>query len=207
MAFHDIRLPVSIERGAQGGPTFRTGIVETLSGYEQRNGEWAQARMEWDASYGIQTKTDYQELLEFFYARRGALHGFRFKDWTDFEATGEAIGTGDGIETDFQLIKTYSDAGGSYARTILLPVTSPTTTVAVYVNAVLQTVITDYTIETGGIIRFTGGSIPPASDPVTADFEFDIPVRFNEDKLELAVEWYDAAAIPAITLRELRQVI
>lgn len=205
MAFHDIRLPTNIERGARGGPQFRTSIVETSSGYEQRNGEWAKARMTWDASYGVQTKADYDDLIEFYYARRGKLYGFRFKDWTDFEATGENIGTGDGMETDFQLTKTYSDAAGTYVRTILLPVTSPNT-VTVYVAGSPQTIITHYTIETGGIIRFTGGNEPAMGDAVTADFEFDVPVRFDTDFLELDVQYYNAASLPNIGLRELRQI-
>lgn len=207
MAFHDVRLPDDIERGAQGGPAFRTSVVETISGFEQRNGEWSLARMEWDASYGIQTKADYDDILEFFYARNGRLHGFRFKDWTDFEATGEATvpSVGDGAETDFQLTKTYSDSAGSYARTILLPVTSPNT-VTVYVAGSPQTLITHYTIESGGIIRFTGGNEPGVGDAVTADFEFDVPVRFDDDQLQLAVEYYNAAAIPSIILRELREI-
>jgi uncharacterized protein (TIGR02217 family) len=205
MAFHDVQLPVTIERGAQGGPTFRTGIVETISGYEQRNGEWGQARMEWDISYGIQSKTDYSAAIQFFYSRKGKLHGFRFKDWTDFEATAEATvpSVGDTVETDFQLTKTYTDAGGLYARTILLPVTSPNT-VTVYLNGSPQTIITHYTIESGGIIRFV--TPPTGAESVTADFEFDVPVRFDEDKLELAVDWYDGAAVPALVVRELREI-
>lgn len=206
MAFHDVQLPTNIERGARGGPRFRTGVVTTISGYENRNAEWSQARQEWDLGYGIQTNADYSTVRDFFYARRGKLHGFRFKDWSDYSVTGQSIGTGDGVETDFQLVKSYTDSGGTYTRTILLPVTSPTNTVTVYVNAVEQTIITDYTIETGGIIRFTGGSIPTAGQPVTADFEFDIPVRFDVDNFDLELEWVEAGAIPSIPIKELRQI-
>ena len=40
MAFHNVQLPEEVERGAQGGPQFKTTVFTLSSGYEKRNVEW-----------------------------------------------------------------------------------------------------------------------------------------------------------------------
>src|SRR5262245_16867263 len=107
-AFDEIRLPEDVERGAQGGPQFKTNIMTLGSGFEKRNQEWADTQGEWDLSYGISTKDDLKTLIAFFYARRGRARGFRFKDWSDFELERQAIGIGDGANADFQIYKRYT---------------------------------------------------------------------------------------------------
>ena len=58
MAFHEVRFPDNISRGARGGPERRTQIVEMASGDEERNGSWADSRRRYDASYGIRKADD-----------------------------------------------------------------------------------------------------------------------------------------------------
>ena len=41
MAFHEVRFPDDISRGARGGPERRTQIVELASGHEERNASWS----------------------------------------------------------------------------------------------------------------------------------------------------------------------
>lgn len=201
MAFHDVQLNVDVERGAKGGPRFNTTVIGFGSGFEQRNQEWEFARGEWDLSYGVQTKDDYSTLIEFFVARRGRAHGFRFKDWSDFEAlTPQQLGVGDDAETDFQLVKLYTDVASTYTRNITRPVTI---TVQVFIDDVLQTLTTDYTIEPLGIIRFL--TAPAGAEVVTATFEFDLPVRFDIDKMDVQLEWYNAGELPDITVLEIRE--
>ncbi len=200
MAFHNVRLPVDIERGARGGPMFNTTIIGFGSGFEQRNQEWVLARGQWDAAYGIQNKDDYTRLIDFFTARRGRFHAFRFKDWSDFEAEDIVLGLGDGANFDFQLIKTYGDAASTYTRKITRQID---TTLTLEVDGVPQVITTDYTIGALGLITFVVA--PPLDDVVTATFEFDNPVRFDIDKLDLEVEWYNAAALPEIIIMELRE--
>ncbi len=64
-------------------------------------------------------------MIAFFEERRGRLHGFRFKDWSDYKscapsetlsALDQAIGTGDGAMAAFQLTKTYGSAYAPWAR-------------------------------------------------------------------------------------------
>ncbi len=200
MVFDNIRLDEFIEQGARGGPRFKTTVIGFGTGTEQRNRKWQFARAQWDVGYGVQTQAQYQGIAEFFYARNGRLRGFRFKDWTDYIATKTNIGSGDGINTVFQLVKTYSDAVNTYIRKITRPIES---TIQIFVNDVLQTVSVDYTVGALGVITFTVA--PAGGAVVTASYEFDIPVRFDIDHLELDVIWQDAASLPDITILELRE--
>lgn len=201
MAFHDVRLNVDLERGARGGPGFLTTVIGYGTGFEQRNQGWSFARGTWDASYGVQDKDDYTLLIDFFVARNGRLHSFRFKDWSDFEAiTPQAFGLGDGVEVDFQLVKNYTDVGGGYVRRITRQIDS---TLQVFLDGVLQTLTTDYTIGALGVITMVVA--PAVAEVLTWTGEFDLPVRFDIDKLDLEVDWYNAAALPDIIIIELRE--
>lgn len=198
MSFHEVRLPDDIERGADIGPGFNTQIASLSSGFEQRNGNWSRARITADVGYGIQSEADYQEIVKFFYARQGRLFGFRFKDWSDFKAVGEVIGTGDDAQTKFQLVKTYSDSGNSYERPIQKPVSG---SVTVYEDGVEQANVTVDT--TTGVVTFD--TAPGAGVEITADFEFDVPVRFDIDRISVQVEWLKAGSVPNIPLVEILQ--
>lgn len=200
MSFHNVRLPVDVERGAKGGPGFNTTVTPLQSGKEQRNINWAQQRCMFDISYGIGSKQLYQDITKFFYIRRGKAYGFRFKAWDDYQITAGVIGTGDGAENEFQIVKVYSDAGGSYSRIIYKPVAS---TVQVFLNGVLQTLTTHYTLNADtGIITFV---TPPSNGVVvTVTCEFDVPVRFDTDTLMTTMQWVEAGGVQAIPLVELR---
>lgn len=202
MTIHNVNLSDEVERGAVGGPSFLTSVIEMVSGQEQRNLEWSRAKLRWRIGYGIDGKSFYSEILEFFYARRGRGYGFLFKDWSDFEAVDQALGTGtsttgsDG-NADFQIIRTYTDAGSSYTRKITRPRAA---TITVEVNG---TPSANWTLQTGGIIRFNDGSRPLTGQVVTASYEFDVPVRFDRDTLDLQLEWEDAGAVREIEIVEL----
>jgi uncharacterized protein (TIGR02217 family) len=52
-----------------------------------------------------------------------------------------------------------------------------------------------------GVIGFT---TPPANDAaVTAGFLFDVPVRFDTDRLDVELSSFDAAEAPSIPLLEI----
>lgn len=209
MAFHEIQFPTGISRGSSSGPTRLTDVVTLRSGYEQRNTIWADSRHRYDAGLGLQDLKDLYEVLKFFEARRGRLHGFRWKDWTDYKSldpisattsTDVNIGTGDSSTTTFQLVKIYTDSAGSYTRTIKKPVSG---SVKIAVDSTTQTPGTDFTVDTAtGIVTFT--SAPGIGLAVTAGFEFDVPVRFDMDEITVNVEQFNAGAIPAIDVVEIR---
>lgn len=208
MAFHEVRFPDNISRGARGGPERRTQIIEMASGDEERNGSWADSRRRYDASYGIRKADDLAAVTSFFEARRGRLYGFRWKDWADYKsgppsaiaaATDHPIGTGNGTQTTFQLVKLYTSGAQSWTRTITKPVAG---TVAVALNGVTQ--ITGWTVNTTtGVITFAAAPAPGVA--ITAGFEFDVPVRFDTDTLDVTLDFERLGSITSIPLIEVRR--
>lgn len=190
----NVRLPDDVERGARGGPGFKTTIVTLSSGAEQRNQEWSIARGAWDVGYGIRKRVDLEAVYAFFLARRGMARSFRFKDWLDFQATAEAVAT-TGNALTRQLQKTYEDDVNPYIRKIVAPVAS---TLQVYVDNIL--VESGYTLGDNGLLTF---SSDPGSN-VKASFEFDVPARFDTDELGVTLNTYldgDIASIPIVEVR------
>jgi uncharacterized protein (TIGR02217 family) len=202
MAFHDTKLSDAVERGAQGGPHFKTNILMLSSGFEKRNIEWERTKGEWDVGYGIDTKEAYSEVLTFFYARQGRAHSFRFKDWSDFEIgddpTPQEIGVGDTVALTFQIEKRYSNGGYTFHRPIYKPVSG---TLRVFFDGVEQFGNWSANYLTG-VITFT--SPPAGSVSVGVICEFDVPVRFDTDVLNINVEIFSAGAVPQISLVEVR---
>lgn len=226
MAFDEVRLSVWVERGALGGPGFKTNVVVGDSGDEQRNQEWTQQRAEWDLSYGVMRMEDdglvqlaVEEVRDFYYMRRGAHRGFLFKDWSDFKcgdpdnptsSTALVVAYGDDTTGPFQLVKRYVDGvAPDYTRSIYKPVAG---TLTLYREAVLLSTPADYTIDSLGAITLTsallstGGSGPGGEEELKANFEFDVPVRFdeNDEILRINVIWAQAGDIPQINIFEIK---
>ena len=208
MAFHEIRFPDNISRGARGGPERRTQIVELASGDEERNASWANSRRRYDVAYGIRRTDDLAAVVSFFEARNGRLHGFRYKDWADYKSalpsqaitqTDQQIGTGTGSLTTFQLAKRYTSGAQSWTRTIVKPIAG---TVRVALGTVEQ--LTGWTLDTTtGVITFTAA--PGAGVIVRAGFEFDVPVRFDTDMLDVTLDIERLGSITSIPLLEIRR--
>ena len=208
MAFHEVRFPDNISRGARGGPERRTQIVEMASGDEERNGSWADSRRRYDASYGIRKADDLAAVTAFFEARRGRLYGFRWKDWADYKsglpsantaANDQPIGIGTGAATSFQLVKLYTSGAQFWTRTITKPVAG---TVALALNGVTQ--ITGWTVNTAtGVVTFAAAPAPGTT--ITAGFEFDVPVRFDTDTLDVTLDFERLGSITSIPLIEVRR--
>ena len=199
-SFVETQFPTDIAYGATGGPEFSTDIVETFGGYEQRNINWSASRGRWDVSSGIKTLSQLETLIAFFRARQGKAVGFRFKDWSDYSVTAGNIGTGDNSETDFQLRKQYTSGSVTVNRAITKPVAGSYT---IYVDAAEQTETTHYTLDTAtGIVSFV--SAPADSAVITADFEFDVPVRFDTDSLGISIDTYQLGQWGNIPIVEIR---
>lgn len=209
MSFHEVRFPTTISRGAQGGPERRTDVVVLGSGFEERNSRWAASRRSYNAGYGVKSVDTLHEVIAFFEERRGRFHGFRWRDHADWKsgppgavptALDQVIGSGNGSAVSFQLRKTYGAAYAPFAREIRKPVAG---TVLVAVGGTPRALGTDFTINTAtGVVLF---ATPPASGAaVTAGFEFDVPVRFDTDKLEVNLSGFRSGAIPNIPIIEVR---
>jgi uncharacterized protein (TIGR02217 family) len=196
MPFHNIRFPLDVALGARGGPERATDIVTLASGREERNSRWAQSRRRYNAGYGVKSRADMQAVLAFFEERRGRFHSFLWRDALDHSSNGpQALGTGDGATVAFQLSKTYGASFDPYVRPITKPVAE---TVTVTIDGVATAAFT--VSETTGVVTFDD---PPADGAVLrAEFEFDVPVRFDMDRLDIELSSFDAADAPAIPLIE-----
>jgi uncharacterized protein (TIGR02217 family) len=198
MAFIETQFPSDISYGAQGGAKYSTDVVETFSGWEQRNINWSESRGEWNVSHGVKTSSQLATLIAFFRACRGKAVGFRFKDWSDYSAANQIIGTGNGVKTAFQLVKSYTAGSITVDRTITKPVNG---TVQVYKNGVLQG--SGYTVDyTTGIVTFTAAVANAVV--VTANFEFDVPARFDTDKLDITLDTFNFGSWGSIPIVEIR---
>ncbi|MGX0879433.1 uncharacterized protein (TIGR02217 family) [Roseovarius sp. MBR-154] len=208
MAFHEVRFPDNISRGARGGPERRTQVVELSSGDEERNASWANSRRRYDVAYGIRRADDLAAVVAFFEARGGRLHGFRYKDWADYKsslpsqaisATDQQIGTGDGAVTAFALLKHYTSGAQSWTRVIAKPVEG---SVRVALGGVEQ--MSGWSVDpTTGVVTFT--TAPGAGVTITAGFEFDVPVRFDTDTLDVTLDVERLGSITSIPLVEIRR--
>ena len=209
--FHEIRFPTSVSHGAQGGPERRTDIVVLGSGHEERNARWAHARRSWNAGYGVRSLDDLHAVIGFFEGRRGRLHCFRWKDPTDWKscppsgtatALDQTLGIGNGLRATFPLVKRYGSAFAPYDREIKKPVAG---SVLVAVASIPKVNGVHYSLDTTtGAVTFLPGHIPGAGAAITAGFAFDVPVRFDSDKLEINLHGFGHGAVPSIPIVELR---
>lgn len=189
--FRDISFPPFVARGATGGPSFSTSIVTLASGAEQRNVLWANSRGKWNVSTGIRTREQMLEVIAFFHVVKGRAYSFRLKDWNDYNAIDQSM-----VElsaTVWQLVKRYNIGGFEHVRTITKPVVG---TVVVKVGA---SVVTPASIDhQTGRVTF---SSTPGSAP-TANFDFDVPVRFDTDHLPVQANAWDQQIVSQIDLTE-----
>ena len=117
---------------------------------------------------------DLHLLLVFFEARRGRLHGFRWRDSVDWKSCApsqapnpadQAIGVGDGASATFQLIKRYASGGAWVDRPIVKPVAG---SVRIAVDAVEQAEGVGFTVDAAtGVITLAAPPVPapPAALP------------------------------------------
>ncbi|MEP1934947.1 MAG: DUF2460 domain-containing protein [Roseibium sp.] len=203
--FHDVQFPTRISLKSRGGPERRTVVVSLAGGKEQRNSQWKDSRRRYDAGYGVRKSDELHEVIAFFEERRGRLTAFRWKDWSDYKscepnedqsATDQAIGTGDGSKTTFQLIKTYGSAHNPYERDITKPVAG---SVSIAFAGVTQGA--GYTVDHAtGIVTFAVA--PGIGVNITAGYEFDVPARFDTDRLEVQMDNHRHGSVPAIPIIE-----
>jgi len=183
MNFHDVRFPAALSFGSLGGPERRTEVVTLANGFEERNTPWAH-----DAGVGLRSLDDVETMIAFFEARQGQLYGFRWKDWSDYRscsATAEisfedqVIARGDGETADVQLIKCYRSGEACYERPL-------SKLVRLGLDGVEVQEGVDWNADLGtGMVRF---SHPPDMDvEITAGYEFDVPVRFDTDAIQVRI--------------------
>ncbi|RPE71296.1 uncharacterized protein (TIGR02217 family) [Pacificibacter maritimus] len=209
MGFHNVRFPANLSFGSVGGPERRTEVVTLANGFEERNTPWAHSRRRYDAGLGMRSLDDIEALIAFFEARQGQLYGFRWKDWSDFKSSkasksvnfeDQTIAYGDGETSVFALNKSYSSGEITYVRPITKPVLG---TVNIGLQGVELQESIDWTVDTAtGLVTF---SVPPEEGIlISAGFEFDVPVRFDTDRIATSVSSFQAGEVPNVPIVEVR---
>ena len=157
-------------------PEWKTLVSGFDGGGEQRRQKQLFPKYNVVVNYDALSEADMQTLWDFYMARKGAYEAFYIYDLTllasmSLDHIGQYCGTGDAATEIFDI------PGRS------------TSSQAVYVDGVLQTITTDYVILTGGgessSDRVDFVSPPAAGEVITVDFTgfLRIRARFAEDKL------------------------
>jgi uncharacterized protein (TIGR02217 family) len=204
--FDDVTFPIEIGREAEVTAEFSTNVVTLMSGHERRNTDWADARMAYDVAPGVRSEAELASLIAFFRARRGPAIGFRFGDPFDDSSNGstgvpaktdQLLGVGNGVRTDFPLVKTYGSGTAPQIRRITRPRAGSV------VVAVAGVTVTAWTLAANGRIVFD--TAPAGGAQVTAGYRFDVPVRFAEDRLNANRATFAAGDMPSVSLVEIKE--
>jgi uncharacterized protein (TIGR02217 family) len=207
-SFHDVRFPISISRGAKGGPERKTDILTLGSGVEHRNARHAHSRRRWNAGCGVKSLDSLHRLVSFFEERRGRLYGFRWQDPIDFKSClpshsispiDQELGIGDGVNQKFPLSVCYGMHYAPYRRPITKPLIS---SLRVALNGIEKKMKRDV-IWDEKTSRLYFLYPPPTGTVVTAGFLFDTPARFDVDSLEIDMVAFQAGQLPNIPLVEI----
>lgn len=214
MGFHsEVRLNdiTQVNFGTRGAPNFSVSVIDNDAGQSERVARWEAPRREYEADFTKRKQHSIYSLLQFYIARQGATHSFPFKDWSDYATTSNGtthlpaadgvvptvtaddfvLGTGDGANKVFQLVKRYTSGSVIRARNLKLPVAG---TVRVAVDGAAQTEGVDYSVnyETGVV---TFGTAPGSSLDVTAGCEFNVEVHFDADtNLDVTIDSFPTSS-------------
>lgn len=186
MSFNESRLLDCVAYGSEFGHEYSTRIVRLKSGVERRNAEWSFPLGKYAVIYNNLDAADHAAVIAAHHACMGSLIGFRFKDFSDYTATDNNVGTGTGSPTEYQLRRAYTMGSITQYRPIYKPVED---TVVIKVDGeVDETATVDY--ETG--IVAVDAEI---GEVITWSGQFDVPVRFASDEIGFAYNNYSGGPI------------
>lgn len=204
MAFYEQQLNLGINYGAVFGPRFNTAILTQSDGQEQRRALWSQPLLVAQLGEKRVTQSELDTLIAFHNETKGSFKGFRLRDWSDYKAVNQAIGTGDGSVQSWQMVKTYSLSSATVTRPITKPILSGCT-VAVDGTPVdpwpggTPTGGAGWSLDTTAGILYT-----QVTGAITATFEFDVPVRFEQDKIDFTFDARGLFTLAQLTCTEIR---
>ena len=203
-----MRLPEKWSKGSTGGFEFSTTAVKTDDGGVETNENWAFPLRRYEIAHNVKTPEDIALLRSFHAARRGASRPFLLKDWFEYTTKADGVsaaamidqplGVGDGVTTAFQLVKRYADSVSPIDVPVLWPVAG---TVLIAKDGIAAP--TGWTVNRGtGIVTF---SVAPTLGAVlTAGFQFDVPVRFEDDMLRISWDTINSRSAGSVPLEEYR---
>lgn len=201
MAFLEQQLPPRISKGAQGGPLWSTQVSINSGGARSANQLWSAPLHRYNVAHSVRDNETFELLRAFFYIAAGRANGFRFKDWTDFQATQANSRLTNITGSTWQLQRVYAYGASEFLRDIVKPLAGA---VVYRTRSGVVSVAAASVSTTTGIATISGHV---AGDTYTWVGEFDVPVAFVDDKANWAalgtnlmlMEW------PEIMLEEIRQ--
>lgn len=205
-------LPAVLSRDSVRISSFSTRISIGNGAQETRSGLWAAPLARIDLGPAVRNLYTLR-LLDSFHRRvYGPRDAFLFHNrlWdTTGQVPGlktlapapitmldEIIGTGDDVETDFQLVRNYGSAQQNIFKIKGTPL--------IAIDGVFQDPALSpppYTISSTGLVQF---ATPPGSGlSITAGFDHYIVVRFEDDDLDMNLQNY-RRGVATVRLREVR---
>lgn len=179
-------------------PMWSNTVKTTDSGREFARSAWSSPRWSYRLQYEFlraDALGELQQLVGFFNTHRGDFDTWLFLDVDDSTALDQQIGVGDGVTTQFQLLRGY----GGYVEPVYEPFTSGAGTPVVKVGGVLQVAGTDYTLGANGLVTFAAA---PASGAITWSGSFYWRCRFKQSQIEFEQfmrQLWSARAVEFIT--------
>jgi uncharacterized protein (TIGR02217 family) len=129
-------------------PTWSTTVIKSKSGRRFGKQNWSYPTWVFSLTYASlaqkPTRMDLDRIWEFFNAHAGQLSPWYFYDPTDNEVEGQTLGTGDGVTTEFEIIRSFR---GMWSEPIFALNGVPTVTV----NGVP---VTTFSIPSPGVLKF-----------------------------------------------------
>ena len=178
MTFLEQRLELGLNYGATYGPRFNTAIATASNGIEQRRAIWSNPLITVQLGDRRVNQTELDYLLAFHASTKGAFAGFRIRDWSDYKSGLTAIGTGNGTAQTWQLVKRYTVDTVTVTRAITKPIDG---TLKVFLDG--DEVLTDWSCD-----YTTGVLTTELTGAIIVTFDFDVPVRFEQDKIDFTYE-------------------
>lgn len=161
--------------GVQRKPVFSTTVKTSVSGREFRRQNYLYPRWQYRLVYEVlrarPSLQEMQTLAGFYMRHSGAFDSWLYSDPDDNAVTGQAIGTGNGTNKFFQLVRSF----GGYTEPVIEPVPG---SAVVYSNGIA---ITGTFNSTGG---FTADVAPPNGRAITWSGFFYWRCRFLADQLD-----------------------
>ena len=140
-------------------PEFTTQVRRAVSGRELRGSYMAYPLWNFSMKYeflrGGGLGVELNKLAGLFLVSRGQWDNFLYTAPHDNAVTVEQFGVGNGSTSAFQLTRAFGYGGLKFVEPVMNLNSAP----LIYVNGVLKTVTTDYTINSTGVVTFV---TPPA---------------------------------------------
>ncbi len=211
-AFHDILFPLDLGYCTSKSIIRKAEIINFISGNEQRNGRKYHSKRRYEIGLAPSLFSQLTEICEFYEARRGPLVAFKWHDKLDYKsckpdaditAMDQNLGQYDGSNNLFQLQKKYgedTDQDQNYYRNITKPKLD-SLSVAVNGNILASN---SYSLDVmSGKILINALANLNIGDEISAGFEFDVMVRFEQQSLDIDYKAYSAGEILCIPIVEI----